>query len=119
MNSPKKLARDALAALFDALEPQKAHWYCIIPPTEDRSSDKMKAYFPLLASLLSIWNDIFKYVLKTGGLVRYISRKAVVPIDSWVKQIKRQQLEMLSLPLICPMMIFLFSMPLESIKVNR
>jgi len=45
MNSPRKSACDALAALFDALEPLKAHWYCIIPPSpEDHSSDKMKAF---------------------------------------------------------------------------
>ena len=45
MNSPRKSACDALAALFDALEPLKAHGYCIIPRSpEDHSSDKMKAF---------------------------------------------------------------------------
>jgi hypothetical protein len=83
MNTTRNSARNALAALFNSLEPHEAHWYCIIPPCSDHpSSDRVTILFPHLVSLLSIRDDIFGYVLKTCGLVRSIRNKATLSMNS-------------------------------------
>jgi hypothetical protein len=84
MNTARNSAHNALAAMFNSLEPQKAHWYCIIPPCSDHpSSDRVTILFPPLVSLLSIRDDIFGYVLKTCGLVRSVRNKATLSMNSW------------------------------------
>ncbi len=83
-NSTRNSARQALAELFDALEPQKANWYCIKSPrSEDPSSDRIKALFPPMVMLLSMREDIFDFMVMKCGLMRIIRNKPSPSMNSW------------------------------------
>ena len=84
MSSSRNSARQTLAELFDALQPQKAHWYSIISPrSEDPSGERIKVLFPPIATLLSMREDIFEFVLMKCGLMRNIKNKSSPSMNSW------------------------------------
>jgi hypothetical protein len=71
MGSSRILARQSLAELFDALKPQKAHWYSIkAPVTEDPNSDQIEQLFPSLGTLLSLTAEIMHFMLEASGLMQ-------------------------------------------------
>jgi hypothetical protein len=76
MDSSRILARQALAELFDALKPQKAHWYSIkAPTTKDPYSDRIDRLFPSLGTLLSLTTEIMNFVLEASALMRWKDKK--------------------------------------------
>ena len=84
MSSSRNSARQTLAELFDVLQPQKAHWYSIISPrSEDPSGERIKVLFPPIATLLSMREDIFEFVLMKCGLMRNIKNKSSPSMNSW------------------------------------
>jgi hypothetical protein len=77
VSSQKTAARQALAELFRALEPQKAHWYLVldeVPGTSERH-DRFRRLFPSLGMLFSMDAELVHFVFITSDLMRWSDRK--------------------------------------------
>ncbi len=83
MDSLRILAWQALAELFNALKPQKAHWYSIkATATQDPLSDRIEHLFPPLGTLLSLTAEIMNFVLEASGLMRWKDKNSPC-LKSW------------------------------------
>jgi hypothetical protein len=77
VSSRRSAARQALAELFRALEPQKAHWYVVLDevPGKSERHDRFRRLFPLLGMLFSLNAKLVRFVFVTGDLMRWSDRK--------------------------------------------
>jgi len=85
--SRRQLAREALAEVLYALEPQKAHWYQLKAPIANEAcNDRFQALFPYLGTLLSLSAEFMHFVLETSGLIRWLDKKkgvTCITLVSW------------------------------------
>ena len=85
--SRRQLAREALAEVLHALEPQKAHWYQLKAPIANEAcNDRFQALFPYLGTLLSLSAELMHFVLETSGLIRWLDKKkgvTCITLVSW------------------------------------
>jgi len=77
VSSRRSAARQALAELFRALEPQKAHWYLVLDevPGKSERHDRFRRLFPSLGTLFSLNAELVRFVFVTGDLMRWSDRK--------------------------------------------
>jgi len=77
VSSQKTAARQALAELFRALEPQKAHWYLVLDevPGTSEHHDRFRRLFPSLGMLFSMDAELVHFVFITSDLMRWSDRK--------------------------------------------
>ena len=64
--------QSSLAKCFHKLTPSKAHWYSILPPSNDEpNASFIRSIFPSLSNLLSLDEDLWKAILVHLGLASY------------------------------------------------
>jgi hypothetical protein len=95
MSSPRFRGRVALGAFFQAMQPERGHWYSILLPMKATSGFDEKHYsaFPPLSKLSSIKEEILRELLVHCGLVMYRKNTGYSPLlKEWQYFIAEQEL---------------------------
>jgi hypothetical protein len=77
VSSQRSAACQALAELFRAPEPQKAHWYLILDELlgESKRHKRFRHLFPSLGTLFSFQTELIRFVFVSGDLMWWSDRK--------------------------------------------
>jgi len=83
MSTMRSIGRQALGAFFQAMQPERAHWYSILLPMKATPGfdESHYAAFPPLSKLSSINEDIFREVLVHCELAMYRKNSGYSPLE--------------------------------------